>query len=246
MSDALDILGQTKNLAVEESVYRNICSLIISEDLFDDIVEDPSDITMAQAIEEHAKPPHFSSRHPIVHRPFEEAEWNESVQYPFENWQETRFSDGKFGVWYGASDLETTIHETAYHWVKRTLVEEGQIPEGRYIERKIYTVQLDALVLDLRPLCKKYKKLIHPTDYSLTHQVGRTIHEQGHPGLITKSARCQGDVYSVFNPKVISNPKVNCWMRYSFKNDRIEISKPDGSKTTTIQLNGLMGTMFQF
>lgn len=214
MASATEILAKAKLAPFSQTVYRNIVSLVVSEDLFDDLTDDPDDYATAHAIEALYTPPFYQSRNPIIDRPFEESQWFDAVQFPFEHWQESRFSQGKFGVWYGASQLVTTVYETAYHWLKRTLLEEGELTVGRELQRKIYTVAVDALLLDVRGLVKSYPALISRSDYSLTQQIGHIVHRQGHPGLITKSARYEGDVQAIFNPSVLSDPKPVQWLSY--------------------------------
>lgn len=219
MASARDILAKAKLAPFSQTVYRNIVSLVVSEDLFDDLTDDPDDYATAHAIEALHTPPFYQSRNPIIDRPFEKSEWFNAVQFPFENWQESRFSQGKFGVWYGARKLETTVHETAYHWLKRTLFEEGAFPVGRELQRKVYTVAVDALLLDVRELVKTYPALISRGDYSLSQQIGQILHRQGHPGLVTKSARCNGDVEAIFNPTVLSEPNPVSWLKYVIQNE---------------------------
>lgn len=214
MASATDVLAKAKLAPFSQTVYRNIVSLVVSEDLFDDLTDNPDDYATAHAVEALHTPPFYQSSNPIIDRPFEEAEWFNAVQFPFEHWQESRFSQGKFGVWYGASRLETTVYETAYHWLKRTLLEEGELPVGRELQRKVYTVDVDALLLDIRGLAKIYPALISLSDYSLTQQIGQVVDRQGHPGLITKSARCSGDVHAIFNPSVLSDPLPVKWLSY--------------------------------
>ena len=136
MASATEVLAKAKLAPFSQTVYRNIVSLVVSEDLFDDLTDDPDDYATAQTIESLHTPPFYQSRNPIIDRPFEESQWFEAVQFPFEHWQESRFSLGKFGIWYGASELETSVFETAYHWLKRTLLEEGDLPVGVYEPRR--------------------------------------------------------------------------------------------------------------
>lgn len=241
MTLALDILAKTPNTLFQHPSYRNIVSLVTSEDLFDDLTDDPNDYAIAHTLEALHTPPHYTNNTPVINRPFEESAWFNAITFPFEHWQESRYSQGRFGVWYGASDLQTTVYETAYHWVKRTFQEEGHLPNGRIIERKIYTVQLDALLLDLRPILNQYPALLAPNDYSLTQQIGHTVHQQGHPGLITQSARCSGDVQVVFNRQVLSEPKINQWLRYTLHNNTVQASTPDGRVVENVDCEQLLG-----
>lgn len=200
-----------------DDLYRNIVSLRQSQDLFDDLTDSPGGIQAAINLEMASKPRTFVSQQPIIDRPFEEAKFNEAIQYPFEHWAKTRYSDGSFGVWYGAADLETTVHETVYHWRSQFLTDVGwQDIEGIEIERKVFLVRCDAGLLNFIAKIDDYPALIDPNQegYHLTHQVGARIHHDGHPGLVTKSARCDGLSYAIFNSVVLSNPRQQCYLTY--------------------------------
>lgn len=242
MTQALNILAKTPNTLFQQAAYRNIVSLVESEHLFDDLTDDPNDYAIAHTLEALHTPPYYSHHSPIINRPFEEAEWFQAICFPFEHWQESRYSQGHFGVWYGASDLNTTIYETAFHWVLRMFREEGTLPEGRIIERKIYAVNVDALLLDLRPMVPQYPELRSPNNYTLTQQIGHCIHQQGHPGLITQSACCQGDIQAIFNRDVLSEPRVNQWFRYTLNNQNVQATTPDGRVIENIDCEQLLGS----
>lgn len=162
-----------------QNIARNIVSLRKSEDLFDDLTDDPEAWQAAQLLEMETKPKLFNSHQPIIDRPFEEAEWNAAIAYPFLNSSQSRFSDGSFGVWYGADSIETTVYETVYHWQNTLLDDAGFNKPGVEIQRKIYMVQCDSLLIDLRPAIKSHPELLHPTDYSTTHSIGRKLHREG-------------------------------------------------------------------
>lgn len=98
---------------VHQDAVRNIVSLRQSQDLFDDLTDDPTEWLLAQKVEDEIKPPPYRSRTPIIDRPFEDAQWFNAITWPFKNWQASRFSDGFFGVWYGSESVETTVFESA-------------------------------------------------------------------------------------------------------------------------------------
>jgi hypothetical protein len=76
-------------------------------------------------VEDEVKPPPYQSRTPVIHRPFEDAQWFNAIGWPFKHWQASRFSDGTFGVWYGCDTVETSVYETAYHWFSGFLTDYG-------------------------------------------------------------------------------------------------------------------------
>jgi len=224
----LDLLFSGLRLAdTHEDFLRNIVSLRVSENLFDDLSDDPADWQYAINLELERKPQTFSSRSPIIHRPFEEAEWNAAIEYPFRNWCSSRFSDGTFGVWYGADCMETIVFETVHHWRNGFLDDAGFLQPGISIERKVYLVQCDAALVNLRDVVPNFPALISD-DYTLSHQVGSRLYREGHPGLVSQSARTDGAIYAVLNQDVLSNPRQYCFLTYTTTANGVEVERMPG------------------
>ncbi len=217
-----------------DDLYRNIVSLRITENLFDDLSDDDADWQTAIALELQTKPATFTSFTPVIHRPFEEAEWNEAIGFPFKEWLRSRFSDGSFGVWYGSDSLETTLYETVYHWRNSLLADAGFTAPGIRIERRVHLVRCDAALVDMRSLVARHPMLVDPADYSFTQQVGGRLHREGHPGLVTMSARCAGEVYAVLNPAVLSNPRPHCYLTYTTTENGVAVERAPGELLLTI------------
>ena len=240
---AVDGLFATLRLAdIHDALVRNIVSLRVSEDLFDDLSSHPADWKLAQAVEDSAKPPPFRSPQPVIDRPFEDAEWFNAVGFPFFHWSQSRYSDGSFGVWYGADGVQTSAWESAYHWYCGFLADAGFQHEGVVGERKLYLVRCDAALLDMRALCRKFPALLHPSDYALTHAVGKRLAREGHPGLLTRSARYpDGQCYAIFNSTVLSQPRQHGALTYRLQSDCIRVESRPGSKLFEIPLSTLAG-----
>jgi hypothetical protein len=218
-------------------MHRNIVSLRESQDLYDDLTPNPGGWKAATDLELSIKPHTYISNQPIIDRPFEEAIFNEAIHYPFENWTNTRYSDGSYGVWYGADSLETSVHETVHHWLTGLLKDAyWDAIEGVAIERKVYLVRGDAGLLNFIPKLDTFPALIDPRPggYHLSHQVGARIHHDGHPGLITRSARCMGAVYAIFNPKVLSNPRQICYLTYRIEDGFVSVERQPGQELLRI------------
>ena len=221
------------NLAVVDTrrdLRRNIVSLRESRNLFDDLSSDPAEQALAQQVESAVKPPQYHSPTPVIHRPFEEAGWFNAIGWPFRHWQSSRYSDGSYGVWYGADTVLATVYETAYHWYHGLLLDaEGFTREAVAIERKVYNVACVALFLDLRPRVEEFPALLHRTDYAFTQQVGARLQREGHPGLVAPSVRFpEGLSYVVFNQAVLSNPRVNCMLTYRLERGHVLVEKRPG------------------
>ena len=215
-------------------LYRNIVSLRITEHLFDDLSDDEADWQTAIELELQTKPATYISATPVIHRPFEETAWNEAIGFPFKTWSRSRYSDGSFGVWYGSDTLETTIYETVYHWRNNLLADAGFTDAGIKIERRVHLVRCDAALVDLRSLLKQHPLLVDRLDYTLTHQVGGRLHREGHPGLVTESARCSGNVFAILNPAVLSNPRPTCYLTYTTTKNGVEVERVPGELLLTV------------
>lgn len=214
---------------VQRDVMRNIVSLGESQDLFDDLTDDPAEWLLAQRVEDEVKPPLYRSPTPVIDRPFEDAAWFKAIGWPFRHWQASRFSDGSFGVWYGSESVETTVYESAYHWYRGLLCDAGFEHEAVVAERKVYRVHCAAALLDFRQAASEYTDLLHPTDYAFPQSVGARIHREGHPGLLVQSVRRPaGENVAVLNPGVLSNPRLACQLSYRLDGERIVVEKQAG------------------
>lgn len=208
----MDWLAEAELANFSDDLFRNIVSIKHSQALFDDLSDSPAEQAIAVAAELAAKPPCYGES-PIINRPFEEAQYRAAIGWPFEHWSESRYSTGRFGVWYGASDLATTVHETVHHWL-RFLSDAGFDTEPQRAERKIYRVHCEALLLDLRGLCRLHPGELDGECYTATQALGQRLVHEGHPGLLSRSARGEGDVGVIFNAKVLSNPRPYCFLSY--------------------------------
>jgi len=214
---------------IHQELIRNIVSLSESENQFDDLTSSTEECFLAHQVESDARPRPYQSHTPEIDRPFEDALWFKGIHWPFNNQQTSRFSDGSFGIWYGSDTLETSVHESAYHWFRGLLCDAGFEQEEVTIERKLFSVACDALLLDFRPVASNYPNRLHKTDYTFTHSIGARIHREGHPGLLTLSARHQGGVnYAVLNSNVLSNPMPHSQLSYRLHGQTITVEEKSG------------------
>ena len=224
-----DLFSRLSLADVHRDVIRNIVSIRASQDLFDDLTDNPDEWALAQRVEAQVRPPPYRSGTPMIHRPFEDAQWFNAIAWPFNHWRASRFSDGSFGVWYGCDSAQATVYESAYHWYRWFLRDAGFENEPVVGERKLYTVTCAAALLDFRPLVTDYPDLLHKTDYTVAQSVGAKIHREGHPGLLIPSVRyAQGENYVVMNPAVLSNPRFHCQLTYRVDGPRIVVEKTVG------------------
>lgn len=221
----------SKTRDFNDDVFRNITSLRESIDLFKDLSDgDESASRMAAEAEMRVK---SGISYGIINRGFH---YTTSIAYPFESepYLITRYSNGSFGSWYGSLDMRTTIYETAYHMVTEELRREG---DRKIIvrERAVYLINCKAVLIDLTGKEKDYKDLISD-DYNLTHQIGERLHNEGHPGLLAPSARCEGVNIVAFNPRILNNPRASCYLIYTCDPERrsVEVERQPGGIIDTI------------
>ncbi len=199
--------------------YRNIVSLRKSMDLFGDLVSDPAHVQVLMDHEMATKPTQRAQ--PIISRPFEEACIYDpiaiAIGWPFEHPAVSRYSGGRYGVWYGARTLEATIHETVHHFRLNTLASEVARNSVEPIEqqRRVHLVHCSAALIDLRERCAVDERLLDPDDYSYCQSVGAQLHAAFLPGVLTCSARLPlAEVVAVFIQQALSDPRPMCFLTY--------------------------------
>lgn len=219
-------------------LVRNIKGIRSSQDLFDDLSDDPADRVVAVAAESVTRLPTTA---PMISRPFD---YGTVLTYPFlpQNWQATRYSDGlAYGVWYGSLELETTVYETAYHWHR--FVTDSFPKENREIvgERRVLEVRCDAILLDLRGKERKVPALVDRRDYSYTQGIGRYLKAQSQNGLLVRSARAQGDNAALLRPEVLSKVREKCFLTYRMnpRMDEITVERTAGRQWLKVRPSAL-------
>lgn len=113
----------------------------------------------------------------------------------------SRFTDGTFGAFYAARDLDTAIDETVYHR-ERFLAATSEEPIE--VEMRVLRVRLKEDLHDIRGLRASYPELYHPDDYSDSQRLGRAVRDAGGGGIIYESVRRPGgEAAAVFRPRAI-------------------------------------------
>jgi hypothetical protein len=189
-------------------LVRNIKGIRVSQDLFDDLAQDAAERAVAIAAESATR---ISSPAPLITRPFD---YGTVITYPFvpHNWHATRYSDGmRYGVWYGALELETTVRETLYHWHR--FVTDSFLLEREIVgERRVFQVRCEAILIDLRNA--KEPRLVERNDYRFTQQLGAYLSQRAQSGLLAPSARGPGTAAGILRPEALSKVRDLCYLTY--------------------------------
>jgi hypothetical protein len=204
-------------------LVRNIKGIRVSQDLFDDLARDDADRAVAIAAEGATRIP---SAEPLITRPFD---YGTVITYPFvpHNWQATRYSDGlEYGVWYGALELETTVHETLYHWHRFVADAFPDLDRDLVSERRVFSVRCEAILVDLRKA--KEPRLVHPSDYAFTQQLGRHLWRRAQSGLLAPSARTRGTTAAILRPQALSDVRDACYLTYRLRGRMAVVERTPG------------------
>ena len=209
-------------------VFRNISTIIASEDLLDDLSDEPEERAYGEAIvSEQAYADDYLS--PIIMRPFTygvSLSNNRYARIP------TRFSSGeRFGVWYGSLELMTTVYETLFHWKKRLMDMITDINGEVVSERRIFRVGVTGILIDLRKKHHAFPGLVNTEDYTYTNAVGEYLFDKGQKGLLVKSARYDdGANIAAFTPDILKNPRHHSYLAYRWTpgTSEIKVQRADG------------------
>jgi len=114
------------------------------------------------------------------------------------NPQGSRFSDGRWGMFYAANDRATAIAETRHHHA-RFLAATRQGP--LHLPMRLYHVKVDAKLHDLRPPGAVPASVYDPDDYGAARALGARLRAAGSAGVVYRSVRQpRGQCAGLFRP----------------------------------------------
>jgi hypothetical protein len=133
-----------------------------------------------------------------------------------------RFTEGSFGAYYTARDLQTAINETVYHrerFLRAT--NEGPIE----LDMRVLRARLEADLHDLRGLRSIHQEIYLSEDYSASQQLARELKREGSWGIAYDSVRrAGGECAAVLRPRGLSRCQQSQHLGYVW----------DGARITTI------------
>ena len=218
----------------DDDLLRNIKGIRSSQDLFDDLCDDPDHYAVAYSAECRDT---VTTDQKLLSRPFD---YGVAVAFPFlsANWQQTRFSDGiRYGAWYGSLDLETTVYESVYHWRRFVLAAFPAEIANIVGERRVVKVKCRGILVSLVGKETAWPALVDPEDYTFTTVLGGYLHDQGQNGLLARSARCNGTNAAILRQAVLSNVRDHCFLTYIFnprEKGNIRVEREQGVLLMTV------------
>ena len=189
--------------------YRLIASRYPTVSLYDDIA-DPADLEVVFAIEALTNPRIRDQLGQLQLVPPEErvsGAGSTPIMAAFThlNSEGSRFSDGSYGVYYAAHDLDTAVAEVSHH---RALFLSRTAEAAIDIDLRLITATLDAPLHDLRRLRGSAAAVLDPMDYGAGQALGRQLREAGSWGVVYASVRHRGGLCAgLFRPKALHAAK---------------------------------------
>jgi hypothetical protein len=104
-------------------------------------------------------------------------------------------------------------------------------------ERAVYKVRCRAILIDLRGKQSTFPELV-ADNYGFTQQIGQRMNTEGHPGLLAPSSRTKGTNMAIFNPDVLSDPRLHCYLTYFFDPLTLEIRVERTVGRTWLKVDG--------
>jgi hypothetical protein len=136
------------------------------------------------------------------------------------NPQGSRFSDGRYGVFYCAYKRDTAIAETRHH--SALFMQATREPPMR-LQMRLYTVQARGEAADLREASKSDPRIVDPDDYSHTQAIGRSLRAAGALGIVYPSVRHPGgECLAALRTGIVKNCLHAAYLEYHWNGERIE------------------------
>ncbi|MEW6119552.1 MAG: RES family NAD+ phosphorylase [Pseudomonadota bacterium] len=132
----------------------------------------------------------------------------------------SRFSDGRYGVFYCARHRDTAIAETRYHSAR--FMAATREPPMR-LQMRLYSVDAQGRVADLRAASKTEPRIVDPNDYATTQSIGRSLRAEGALGIVYPSVRHPGgQCLAAFRTALVKNCLHAAYLEYQWNGEGIE------------------------
>ena len=138
----------------------------------------------------------------------------------------SRFSDGRRGVLYLASDFETAVDETTYHHA--VFMSATKEPPGWTSQFRELIMTVGADLHDIRLIRQDGGPLLHPSDYLPAQTFAETLRASGGQGVVYPSVRGTGDCVGLFYPDLAHRPVQGRHLDYHWNGTCVDLIRDAG------------------
>jgi len=139
----------------------------------------------------------------------------------YSNAKPTRFSNGSYGVFYCAEELECAIEETKYHRLKFL---QSTNEKTATLQMSVLVGNLEGRFCDIRN--KPLVKIYYPDDYTYSQEFGLQIKKENKDGVAYDSVRYKsGTCYAILKPNIIKKIREIQCLNYILDNGKIVVEK---------------------
>ena len=134
----------------------------------------------------------------------------------------SRFSDGRFGVFYAARERATALAETRHHHGRfLAATQQGAM----HLPMRLYHVAVDARLHDLVPLGHEPGSapaaIYDADDYTVARALGHRLHAERSAGVVYRSVRhARGQCVGLFRPRGASRCLHAAYLLYAWDGER--------------------------
>ncbi len=139
----------------------------------------------------------------------------------------SRFSDGRLGVLYVASDFETAVDETRHHHAQFMALT-GQEPGWTSQFRELVMV-VEARLHDIRVRGADVSDLLDPRSYVAAQSFAAGLRKAGGEGIAYPSVRGEGDCVALFFPDLARAPVQRRHLDYHWDGATVDLIRDAGS-----------------
>ena len=224
----MDINSIPQTVFFNQTAYRLIPSKYPPRSLFDDVASQ-EEFEILFAIQELTNPRIRNeignlNRVPVQERPYGIRGCNYALG-PFVHLNPvgSRFSNGDYGVYYAAEDVQTAIAETRYHQERYFSGVIG-LKFDRLCMRCLKT-QFSANLRDITGDVFKENAWYLKDNYSAAQQLGASVKENNDSGIVYYSVRIDNKIcYALFSPAVIKDVIQTTHYEYIWDGEKILVT----------------------
>jgi RES domain-containing protein len=133
----------------------------------------------------------------------------------------SRFSDGSYGVYYAASELDTAIAETVFHF-ESFARDSGDCL--RMEDMRVIVGAIDENFENVAALPEPQRaEILHSKSYAVAQAYARVLRESGSNGVVYPSVRRPGGAcVGAFKPRAVGVPQQERHLKYRWNGNRVD------------------------